>query len=324
MHRIQIIDTHTGGEPTRVVFAGGPLDVEGASSPPVEKQVGWKPTPRSIAERLEIFRTQYDHFRSAVVNEPRGSDVIVGALLCESANPDCCCGVIFFNNVGVLGMCGLATIGLVATLAHMGRIGAGEHRIETCVGIVTATLHPDGSVSVRNVPSFRKAHAVTVEVSGFGPITGDVAWSGNWFFLVGEHGQSLTLENVETLTDFTWRIRQAVNAQGYPEVDHIELFGPPQSAENHSRNFVLCPGKAYDRSPCGTGTSAKLACLHADGKLAPGQEWRQESIIGSVFTGSVEVSGGHVIPTITGRAWVNAEATLLLDPADPFGYGIRH
>ncbi len=324
IHHIHIIDSHTGGEPTRVVVAGGPLDVVGASSPPLDKPVGWKPTPRSITDRLEIFRTQHDRFRSAVVNEPRGSDVLVGALLCEPVDPACCCGVIFFNNVGVLGMCGHGTIGLMVTLAHLGRIGAGEHRIETCVGIVTATLHPDGSVSVRNVPSFRKAHAVTIEVPGFGPITGDVAWSGNWFFLVGEHGQTLTLENVETLTDLTWRIRQAVNAQGFPEVDHIELFGPPQSPDNHSRNFVLCPGKAYDRSPCGTGTSAKLACLHADGKLAPGQEWRQESIIGSVFTGSVEVSGEHVIPTITGRAWVNAEATLLLDPADPFQNGIRH
>ena len=304
--RITIIDSHTGGEPTRVVIAGGPDLGSG-----------------SVAGRLEIFRTRHDSFRSAVVNEPRGSDVLVGALLCESSDPTCCCGVIFFNNVGVLGMCGHGTIGLVVTLAHLGRIQPGEHRIETCVGIITATLHSDGSVSVRNVPSFRKVKAATVDVPGLGPVTGDVAWSGNWFFLVGDHPWSLTLENVEQLTNVTWRIRQAVNTQGFPEVDHIELFGPPQSPENDSRNFVLCPGKAYDRSPCGTGTSAKLACLHADGKLAPGQQWRQESIIGSVFTGTVEVEGDHVIPTIAGRAWVNAEATLLLDSSDPFQYGIR-
>ena len=322
MHRLSIIDSPTGGEPTRVVIAGGP-DLAGAFSPPAKMPVGWKPTLLPIAGRLEIFHAQHDHFRSAVVNEPRGSDVLVGALLCESSDPSCCCGVIFFNNVGVLGMCGHGTMGLIATLAHMGRIGAGEHRIETSVGIVTATLHEDGSVSVRNVPSFRKAKAVTVAVQGIGQVTGDVAWSGNWFFLVGEHGQTLTRENVESLTDFTWRIRQAVNAQGFPEVDHIELFGPSESAENHSRNFVLCPGKAYDRSPCGTGTSAKLACLHADGKLVPGQEWRQESVIGSVFTGSVEVENGHIIPIITGRAWITAEATLLLDDSDPFQHGIR-
>lgn len=306
MTRISIIDSHTGGEPTRVVTSGGPELGSG-----------------SMAEKLDIFRTQHDRFRSAVVNEPRGSDVLVGALLLPPSDPDNCCGVIFFNNVGVLGMCGHGTIGLVATLAHMGRIVPGEHRIETCVGIVTATLHADGSVSVRNVPSFRKVKAVEVDVPGIGMVTGDIAWSGNWFFLVGEHGYDLTLANVDTLTDATWRMRQAVNAQGFPEVDHVELFGPPGDPANHSRNFVLCPGKAYDRSPCGTGTSAKLACLHADGKLAPGQEWRQESIIGSVFTGTVELDGENVIPTITGSAWVNAEATLLLDDSDPFRDGIR-
>ena len=306
MHRIQIIDSHTGGEPTRVVIAGGP-------------QLGGG----TVAERLEVFRREHDRFRSAVVNEPRGSDVLVGALVCESADASCCCGVVFFNNVGVLGMCGHGTIGLVVTLAHLGRIGAGEHRIETCVGIVTATLHPDGSVSVRNVPSFRKAKAVTVEVANIGKVTGDVAWSGNWFFLVGGYGGGLSVSNVEELTSVASRIRQAVNAQGFPEVDHVELFGPAQSPENDSRNFVLCPGKAYDRSPCGTGTSAKLACLHADGKLAPGAVWRQESIIGSVFTGSVEVEGDAVIPTITGRAWITGEATLLLDDGDPFRDGIR-
>jgi 4-hydroxyproline epimerase len=306
MHRVQIIDSHTGGEPTRVVISGAPNLGSG-----------------SIADQLEVFRSQHDHFRSAVVNEPRGSDVLVGAILTEPSDPSCSCGVIFFNNVGTLGMCGHGTIGLVATLAHMGRITPGDHRIDTCVGVVTATLHTDGSVSVRNVPSFRKAKDVTIDVPGLGPITGDVAWSGNWFFLVANHGLDLTLANVDALTDASWRIRNAINSQGFPEVDHVELFGPPADAANHSRNFVLCPGKAYDRSPCGTGTSAKLACLHADSKLAPSQIWRQESIIGSVFSGSVEQVGDSVIPTITGRAWVNAEATLLLDDSDPFRDGIR-
>ena len=306
MHRVQIIDSHTGGEPTRVVISGAPNLGSG-----------------SIADQLEVFRSQHDHFRSAVVNEPRGSDVLVGAILTEPSDPSCSCGVIFFNNVGTLGMCGHGTIGLIATLAHMGRITPGDHRIDTSVGVVTATLHTDGSVSVRNVPSYRKAKDVTIDVPGLGPITGDVAWSGNWFFLVANHGLDLTLANVDALTDVSWRIRNAINSQGFPEVDHVELFGPPADAANHSRNFVLCPGKAYDRSPCGTGTSAKLACLHADGKLAPGQIWRQESIIGSVFTGTVETEGDSVIPTITGRAWVNAEATLLLDDSDPFRDGIR-
>ena len=306
MKRIQIIDSHTGGEPTRVVIGGGP-DLGGGT----------------VAERLQVFRDHHDRFRSAVVNEPCGSDVIVGALLVEPSDASCAAGVIFFNNVGCLGMCGHGTIGLIVTLAHLGRIQPGDHRIETAVGIVTATLHPDGSVSVANVPSYRKAKAATVEMAGGGKITGDVAWSGNWFFLVEEHGQELTLPNVGKLTNLCWRIRQAVNEQGYPEVDHVELFGPPRTKGGHSRNFVLCPGKAYDRSPCGTGTSAKLACLAADGKLAEGTEWVQESIIGSTFTASYRRQGDQIIPTISGTAFINSEATLWLDERDPLCWGIQ-
>jgi 4-hydroxyproline epimerase len=302
---IQVIDSHTGGEPTRIVIGGGPDLGKG-----------------SAADRLALFRDKHDHFRSTVVNEPRGSDVLVGGLLIESSDSSCAAGVIFFNNVGYLGMCGHGTIGLVVTLAHMGRVKTGDCRIETPVGIVTGTLNSDGSVSVTNIPSHRKAKAVIVNVPGIGPVTGDVAWSGNWFFLVENHGRQLELANVEQLTDYTWRIRQAVNAQGFPEVDHIELFGPPKSPNANSRNFVLCPGKAYDRSPCGTGTSAKLACLAADGKLAEDQPWVQESIIGSTFTGRFRRDGDKIIPTITGTAFVNGEATLLLDENDPFCYGI--
>ncbi|HEU0010364.1 MAG TPA: proline racemase family protein [Verrucomicrobiae bacterium] len=306
MKRIQIIDSHTGGEPTRVVIAGGP-DLGGDS----------------VAERLKTFREQHDRFRSAVVNEPRGSDALVGALLVEPADKSCAAGVIFFNNVGPLQMCGHGTIGLVVTLAHLGRIKPGEHRVETCVGVVTATLQADGTVSVANVPSYRKAKDVAVDVAGIGTVSGDVAWGGNWFYLVERHGQSLELANLETLTDFTWRIRQAANAQGFPEIDHIELFGPPRTPGAHSRNFVLCPGKAYDRSPCGTGTCAKLACLAADGKLREGEPWVQESILGSTFTGRYRREGDKIIPTITGAAHVTAEAVLLLDERDPFCWGVR-
>ncbi len=325
MEKIQVLDSHTGGEPTRVVLGGGP-DLGGGT----------------VAERLKVFRAQHDRFRAAVVLEPRGSDVLVGALLCEPSDRSCVAGVIFFNNVGYLGMCGHGTIGLVVTLAHLGRIQPGEHRIETPVGVVTATLHDDGSVSVANVPSYRKAKGVTVEVPNVdGPlgtaavagqtvrsslkVRGDVAWGGNWFFLVERHPLALELENVETLTEFTWRVRQAVNAQGYPEIDHIELFGPPINSWAKSRNFVLCPGKAYDRSPCGTGTSAKLACLAADGKLDEGQPWVQESLIGSLFTARyrwLDRAAGTIVPTITGTAHVTAEATLLLDERDPFCWGV--
>jgi 4-hydroxyproline epimerase len=309
MQRVTIIDSHTGGEPTRVVVGGGP-DLGGGT----------------VAEQLKVFRELHDRFRSAVVNEPRGSDVLVGAMLVPPADKSCAAGVIFFNNVGVLGMCGHGTIGLVVTLAHLSRIQPGEHRIETSVGVVTATLHADGSVSVGNVPSYRKAKAATFDVPGVGRIVGDVAWGGNWFFLVEGHGQSLELANVERLTDFSWRVRQVVNAGGFPEVDHIELFGAPTKPGAHSRNFVLCPGKAYDRSPCGTGTSAKLARLAADGKLAEGDAWVQESILGSTFVGRyrwVDRATGQIAPTVTGTAFVNAEATLLLDERDPFCWGIR-
>ncbi|MBL9127491.1 MAG: proline racemase family protein, partial [Verrucomicrobiales bacterium] len=250
MTSLRIVDSHTGGEPTRVVLEGGP-------------DLGSGP----LGELRERFVRDFDAYRSAIVNEPRGSDVLVGALLVPPHQPGCAAGVIFFNNVGALGMCGHGTIGLVATLAHLGRIRPGDHRLDTPVGPVTATLHPDGSVSVANVPSRRKAKGIVVDVPGIGPVTGDVAWGGNWFFLVEHPAWPLELGRVETLTDVAWRIRQAVNAQGFPEVDHVELFGPPRAGGN-SRNFVLCPGKAYDRSACGTGTSAKIACLAGDGKLA--------------------------------------------------------
>jgi 4-hydroxyproline epimerase len=312
-----VVDSHTGGEPTRVVIDGGP-------------DLGGGP----LAERLAAFRDRHDDFRAAVACEPRGSDVMVGALLCEPSDPSCTAGVIFFNNVGYLGMCGHGTIGLIVTLAHLGRIVPGEHRVETPVGVVTARLHPEGDVSVENVPSYRHARGVrvTVDLPGGGvrEVTGDVAWGGNWFFLCDDHGQELAADSVEELTEFAWRVRRAlerdgVTGRGGGLIDHVELCGPSPTPGMDGRNFVLCPGKAYDRSPCGTGTSAKLACLYADGKLRAGDVWRQESVIGSVFEGSVRpgVEDGTVLPTIRGAAFVTAEATLLLDPADPFVAGIR-
>jgi 4-hydroxyproline epimerase len=313
--KVRVIDSHTGGEPTRLVVSGGPELGSG-----------------SLAERLERFRTQHDSFRSAVVNEPRGSDVIVGGLLCEPVDRTCTAGVIFFNNVGYLGMCGHGTIGLVATLAYTKRIAPGELRIETPVGVVGAILHENGEVTVQNVASYRSAANVGVEVPGYGKVYGDVAWGGNWFFLVRDLNASehleLTLRNVDRLTAFTWAIRQALRDRGITgesgkEIDHIELFASSQLTGVDSKNFVLCPGKAYDRSPCGTGTSAKLACLYADGKIREGQIWKQESIVGSVFEGSVRVRDGKIYPSIRGSAFVTAEAELVLDPRDPLRIGIR-
>lgn len=253
---------------------------------------------------------------------------MVGALLCEPADPSCAAGVIFFNNVGYLGMCGHGTIGLIATLAHKGRIEPGQHKVETPVGTVAAILHQSGEVTVNNIASYRKAANVAVEVPGYGVVFGDIAWGGNWFFLVREHALELTLNNVERLTTFTRSIKEVLHKNGITgdegkEIDHIELFAPSGVPGVDSRNFVLCPGNAYDRSPCGTGTSAKLACLYADGKIREDQVWRQESIVGSVFEGSVRVRDGKIYPSITGRAFVNAEADLVLDPRDPLCMGIR-
>ncbi len=311
MQRIQVVDSHTGGEPTRVVINGGP-------------DLGDGP----LAERLDLFRTEHDYFRSAIVNEPRGSDALVGALLCTPVDDTCVTGVIFFNNVAYLGMCGHGTIGVVTTLAYLNRIRPGTHRIETPVGIVTARLYENGEVEIENVPSYRHLAKVIVDVPNFGPVTGDVAWGGNWFFLVNDHDQQLTLDNLESLTIFTSKIREALTREGITgadghEIDHVELFVPSQLDGVNSRNFVLCPGKAYDRSPCGTGTSAKLACLFADGKLREGEVWRQESIVGSIFEGTVSVAGEKVHPHIKGTAFITAESDLILDPRDPFCMGIR-
>jgi len=302
----RFIDSHTGGEPTRIIIEGGP-DLGGGS----------------MAERLVRFREQHEDWRRAVAMEPRGSDVIVGALLCEPELPDSTAGVIFFNNVGFLGMCGHGSIGLIATLAWLGRIQPGEHRIETPVGRITATLHRDGSVSIANVPAYRQARQIAVQLAGR-TVHGDIAWGGNWFFLCEDHGLALEAGNTEALTDFAWGLREAL---GRPEVDHIELSGPAHDPANQGRNFVLCPGKAYDRSPCGTGTSAKLACLAAEGKLAPGEVWRQESVIGSVFEASYQAGAegqkDQILPTITGRAFVNLDARVVFQPGDPFAWGIR-
>lgn len=306
LSKVHVIDSHTGGEPTRIVMDGGP-------------DLGSGP----LSQRLVKFRDRFDWFRSGVVNEPRGSDVVVGGLLCEPVDPSCAAGIIFFNNVSYLGMCGHGTIGLLTTLAYAGRIQPGEHRVETPVGTITAVLHESGEVTVHNVASYCYRSNVAVDVPHFGVVVGDIAWGGNWFFLTHNHGIRVELDNVGALTDFAWRVREALVASNITgehghEIDHIDLIPFIEG-----KNFVLCPGKAYDRSPCGTGTSAKMACLHADGKLKEGEIWRQEGIIGSVFEGTIQVRDGKVYPSIKGSAFITAEADLIFDPRDPLRAGIR-
>ncbi|XBH18643.1 proline racemase family protein [Telmatobacter sp. DSM 110680] len=308
--KIEVIDSHTAGEPTRCVLSGGPDLGKG-----------------TLAERMERLRRDHDWVRRAILCEPRGSDVVVGAWLLEPDTPDCAAAVIFFNNAGYLGMCGHGTIGVAATLAHVGRIEPGIHFLQTPVGKVKIDLKSANDATIENVPAYRYATAVEVQVPGHGTVSGDIAWGGNWFFLIAHNDLPLELENAEALTNLTWRIRTELSTNGITgangaEIDHIELFTAPRDPFNHSRNFVLCPGKAYDRSPCGTGTSAKMACLVAAGKLAPGDAWRQEGILGTVFEGSVRIENGAIIPSITGSAFVTAESTLLFDAGDPFRNGI--
>ncbi|MFN3652031.1 MAG: proline racemase family protein [Armatimonadota bacterium] len=309
--RTQVIDSHTEGEPTRVVVSGGP-------------DLGSGP----LRERLRRFRESADAFRRAVILEPRGSEALVGALLCEPEDPSCAAGVLFFNNTGYLGMCGHGTIGVAVTLAYLGRIGLGTHRVETPVGVVEVRLLDPNQVAIDNVPSFRYRESVSVDVESLGTVRGDVAWGGNWFFLAEQSPFPLVPENIARLTEAAVKVRRelrrrGITGRGGEEIDHVEFFGPPRAPDAHSRNFVYCPGGAYDRSPCGTGTSAKLACLAAAGKLRPGEVWVQESIIGSRFTASYrEAPDGAIIPTLTGRGYVCSEAVLIQQPGDPFRHGI--
>jgi proline racemase len=305
---IRAVDSHTEGEPTRVVVEGWPTL-----------------TGRTMAERRDALVQQHDQLRSAVVCEPRGHDAMVGALLTPPEHPDSAAGVIFFNNVGCLGMCGHGTIGVVRTLHWLGRLGTGQVRLDTPAGTVEARLDPDGLVTITNVPSRVHALDQSVDVPGLGRVTGDIAYGGNWFFII-HTDEPLTLARVGELTQRTEAIMASLAARGITgaggaRIDHVELSGPAERPDADSRNFVLCPGGAYDRSPCGTGTSARMAVLQARGLLQPGERWRQESITGSLFTGWLEECDGALIPHIQGRAWVTGEVTLAFSPDDPFRAG---
>ncbi|HIG83611.1 MAG TPA: hydroxyproline-2-epimerase [Verrucomicrobia bacterium] len=312
MNKIKVIDSHTAGEPTRVVVDGAP-----------DLGVG------NMEDLRDRFEEKAHWLRTALLSEPRGFKAMVGALLCEPTDPKSAAGVIFFNNSGVLKGCIHGTMGLIKTLEFMRRISAGSHYIETPIGIIKAELRSDGSVSVANVPSYRYLSNVEIDVEGFGKVLGDVAWGGNWFYLIEGYGPEIKLSNLRNLSSFSIAAMEALEVAGIvgdngSKIDHIEIFGPPSdSVKSDSTNFVMCPGGEYDRSPCGTGTSAKLACLHASGKLKQGQIWRQSSILGTVFEGEVKpLEDQKVIPKVSGRAWVNGETNIIIDHSDPFRFGI--
>jgi proline racemase len=297
-----------------------------------------------MLERRSRFAAHFDAWRRAIVCEPRGSDVMVGALITEAERADSLAGVIFFNNVGYLGMCGHGTIGVAVALAYAGRVERGRYALDTPAGQVAFELLDDGRVRINNVPSYRYRANVEVQLSTGRRISGDIAWGGNWFFLCEAGELPIDTQNLSQLLELSTAIRNqlrhdGITGAGGAEIDHVELIGPPLLTDRaDARNFVLCPGGAYDRSPCGTGTSAKLACLAASGRLAPGQTWRQASVIGSLFEASYEPliapgdertdgvvnnsAAGQVRVSLIGSAYVNAEADLILDARDPFCMGI--
>lgn len=311
MTKIKVIDSHTGGEPTRVVLPGQvPL------------------TGETMTERLECFKAQFDHLRRGIILEPRGSDVWVGAILTDPISPGTKAGVIFFNNEGCLGMCGHGTIGVVETLKYLGQIDPGELALDTPVGPVQAWLHESGEVAIRNVQSYRFRKEICFEVKDIGMVRGDVAYGGNWFFIVHEPKFEISMDRSSLLADTCRQIARSMEEHGIvgekgASVNHIELESTVTSDGCDSRNFVLCPGGAYDRSPCGTGTSAKLACLFEDGLLEAGHWFTQESVTLSRFRGSVEAGCRGVIPTIVGRAYVTAESILNFEKEDPLAEGFR-
>jgi 4-hydroxyproline epimerase len=307
---VRVVDSHTEGEPTRTIVSGGP-------------DLGDGP----LAERRARFAAEFDEFRTGVLLEPRGSDAMVGALLVPPNSPGSATGVIFFNNSGYLSMCGHGTIGVVATLAHLGRIGPGRCVVETPAGAVPCRLRTSGEVTITNVPSYRVATGVRLDLPGYGPVVGEIAWGGNWFFLSGTVPVPIDPRNLRELTSYARAVRTALDASGRraptgEPINHIELEGPPRVRGADAKNFVLCPGGEYDRSPCGTGTSALMACRHADGRLRVGERWRQEGIWGTLFDGQLTREGGRLRPQITGRAYITGESELRFDPADPFRAGL--
>jgi 4-hydroxyproline epimerase len=306
MHSVRVIDSHTEGEPTRLVVEGLP-----------------EPAGNTVQDRVAAIERDFEALYRPLLLEPRAYEAMVGAWMGSPTAEGCIADVVYFNPAGVLGMCGHGTIGVAATLAQTGKLSPGDYRFNTPAGIVGVKIVDPATVQIENIPSYRIAASARLEVEGYGGVVGDVAYGGNHFFLVKNSPIPVISDRMDELGSFTKAVMAAARAQGYPDVNHVEVFGPPEREDADSKNYVLCPGGEYDRSPCGTGTSAKLACLAADGKLAPGEVWTQESIIGTAFRAWYRADGDHTRPTIEGRAYITGEATLQFNDDDPLREGIR-
>jgi 4-hydroxyproline epimerase len=311
---ICVVDSHTIGEPTRLVlddaFVAG-LDLGTGS----------------VFSRREVFRSRYDDVRRALVTDPRGVEAMVGVILVPPADPTCDLGAFYFNRVGYLDMCGHATIGLAVSLGHTGRITPGPFRMETPAGVVGVEWHGGSDASFQSVTPRRIHRGLSIRCPDGSIVTGDVATSGLWFFICRDHGLPVVPEAIPQLLERSWAIRRSLGAAGVTGdtgevIDHIVLMGPPLDPANSARNFVLCPDGAFDRSPCGTATSALVGCLHEDVQLAEGAVWRQESILGGLYEASVRTQAGVLVPTVRGRAWITAEATLQFSADDPYRAGL--
>jgi 4-hydroxyproline epimerase len=314
--RLRVIDSHTIGEPTRVV-------IDESLVAGLDLGMG------SVRERRDRFRDRYDHVRSALVGDPRGTNAMVGVILVPPADPSCRFGAFCVNRVGYLDMCGHATIGLAVTLGSQRIIEPGSFRLETPAGVVGVMWHGGGAASFECVPPRRIAKGLALACDDGSRVTGDVATSGLWFFICRDHGLAVEPAAIPALTERAWSIRRALEARGITGdggevIDHVVLLGPPHEPGNDGRAFVLCPDGAFDRSPCGTGTSALVGCLLDDGILAEGRTWRQESVLGGVYEARIRREQGVAVPTVRGRAWLTAETTLHFAADDPYRIGLGH
>jgi 4-hydroxyproline epimerase len=313
---VRVIDSHTIGEPTRLVLDDAFLH-------------GLDLGTGSVRSRRDVFRSRYDHLRRALVADPRGVEAMVGVILVPPSDPTCDFGALYCNRVGYLDMCGHATIGLAVSLGHIGRIKPGAFRLETPAGIVGVEWHGGSEASIQSVSPRRIHRMLSIACRDGTTVNGDVATSGLWFFICRDHGIPVVPDAIPRLLEKAWMIRRSLEAAGITgdagePIDHIVLMGQALDPANSARNFVLCPDGAFDRSPCGTATSALVGCLYEDGHLDEGAAWRQESILGGLYESSIRRQGGVLIPTVRGRAWITAEATLHFAEDDPYRTGLPH